>query len=258
MFFYGTTDIGKKRVVNQDNFRIKEYSKDVTVAVVCDGMGGAKGGGVASSLAVSAFIGKLDESADVLTQRHSDENADELISDVLIGAVECANTAVFTSAGTSNELTGMGTTLVCALVTPKRIYAVNVGDSRMYTCNRDAISQVTKDHSYVQYLVDIGKLSPKKAKKSNQRNIITRAVGTEVDVEADLYTLTRTDADKQSFILLCSDGLTNLVEPREILAGLRFHGNVSGDALKKAATRFVSLANERGGSDNITVVILAF
>ena len=258
MFFYGTTDIGKKRVVNQDNFHIKEYSEDVTVAVVCDGMGGAKGGGVASSLAVSAFIGKLDESADVLIQHHSDENADELISDVLIGAVEYANTAVFTSAGTSSELTGMGTTLVCALVTPKRIYAVNVGDSRMYTCNKDAISQVTKDHSYVQYLVDIGKLSPKKAKKSNQRNIITRAVGTEADVEADLYTLARTESDKQSFILLCSDGLTNLVEPREILAGLKIHGNVSADALKKAATRFVSLATERGGSDNITVVILAF
>ena len=258
MFFYGTTDIGKRRVVNQDNFRIKEYSDDVTVAVVCDGMGGAKGGGVASSLAVSAFIGKLDEAADVLTQHHSDENADELISDVLIGAVECANTAVFTSAASSSELTGMGTTLVCALVTPKRIYAVNVGDSRMYTCNKDAISQVTKDHSYVQYLVDIGKLSPKKAKKSNQRNIITRAVGTEADVEADLYTLTRTEGDKQSFILLCSDGLTNLVEPREILAGLKIHGNVGADALKKAATKFVSLANERGGSDNITVVILAF
>ncbi len=258
MFFYGTTDIGRKRVVNQDNFRIKEYSENVTVAVVCDGMGGAKGGGVASSLAVSAFIEKLDESADILISRHSDENADELISDVLIGAVECANTAVFTSAGTSSELTGMGTTLVCALVTPRRIYAVNVGDSRMYTCNKDAISQVTKDHSYVQYLVDIGKLTPKKAKKSNQRNIITRAIGTEIDVEADLYTLTRTESDKQSFILLCSDGLTNLVEPREILAGLRIHGNVNADALKKAATRFVSLANERGGSDNITVVILAF
>ena len=117
---------------------------------------------------------------------------------------------------------------------------------------------MTKDHSYVQYLVDIGKLTPKKAKKSNQRNIITRAIGTESDVEADLYTLTRTESDKQSFILLCSDGLTNLVEPREILAGLRIHGNVNADALKKAATRFVSLANERGGSDNITVVILAF
>lgn len=258
MFFYGTTDIGKKRVVNQDNFRIKEYSEDVTLAVVCDGMGGAKGGGVASSLAVSAFIEAIDEHQDKLVSSHSSDDADEIVSDVLLNAVERANDAVFTSAATSNELTGMGTTLVCALVTPKRIYSVNVGDSRMYMANRDAITQVTRDHSYVQYLVDIGKMTPKKAKKSNQRNIITRAVGTESTVEADLYTVNRAVGSKSSFILLCSDGLTNLVEPREILSELRSHAGVTSDALKRSATRFVSLANERGGSDNITVVLLAY
>ena len=258
MFFYGTTDIGKKRVVNQDNFRIKEYSEDVTLAVVCDGMGGAKGGGVASSLAVSAFIEGIDEHEEKLKSSHSDDNADEIISDILLSAVERANDAVFISAASSDALTGMGTTLVCALVTPKRVYSVNVGDSRMYMANRDAITQVTRDHSYVQYLVDIGKMTPKKAKKSNQRNIITRAVGTEKTVEADLYTVNRAEKEKSSYILLCSDGLTNLVEPREILAELKSHGSATSDALKKSATRFVSLANERGGSDNITVVLLAY
>ena len=168
MFFYGTTDIGKKRVVNQDNFRIKEYSPEITLAVVCDGMGGAKGGGVASSLAVSSFIEYVDEYADVILNKHSETDADESISEILLKAVERANTAVFTSASASNELTGMGTTLVCALVTPKSIYSVNVGDSRMYICNKESISQVTRDHSYVQYLVDIGKMSPKKAKKSQK------------------------------------------------------------------------------------------
>ncbi len=258
MFYYGTTDIGKTRVVNQDNFRIKEYSPDVTVAVVCDGMGGARGGGIASSLAVSAFIECLDESEADLVTRHSEDNTDEIFSDILLRAVERANTAVYTSSISSAELSGMGTTLVCALITPNRIYSVNVGDSRMYMCNKDAITQVTKDHSYVQYLVDIGRMSLKKAKKSTQRNIITRAVGTESTVEADLYTLSRKNGDHLSYILLCSDGLTNLVEPKEILSGLRIHGNVTAEALKKAATRFVDLANERGGSDNITVVVLAY
>lgn len=256
MNFYGTTDIGKKRVVNQDNFRIKEYSPEVTLAIVCDGMGGAQGGGVASSLAISAFIDCIDESADLITSGHSDDTADEAISEVLLMAVERANHAVYTSAAASSDLAGMGTTLVCALVTPKRIYSVNVGDSRMYLCNKDAITQVTRDHSYVQYLVDIGKMSPKKAKKSNQRNIITRAVGTESSVEADLYTLVR--ADRTTYILLCSDGLSNLVEPREILSELKSHGGTTADSLKKSATRFVTMANDRGGSDNITVVLLVF
>jgi len=256
MNFYGTTDIGKKRAVNQDNFRIKEYSPEVTLAVVCDGMGGAKGGGVASSLAISAFIECIDESAEIITSRHSDDTADEIISDVLLNAVERANDAVYTSAATSNDLSGMGTTLVCALVTPKSVYSVNVGDSRMYLCNKDAITQVTRDHSYVQYLVDIGKMSPKKAKKSNQRNIITRAIGTESSVEADLYTLTRTD--RTTYVLLCSDGLSNLVEPREMLSELKNHGGTTAETLKKSATRFVTLANDRGGSDNITVVLLVF
>lgn len=258
MFFYGITDIGKKRVVNQDNFRIKEYSPEVTLAVVCDGMGGAKGGGVASSLAVSAFIECIDENEKDIVSKHSDENADEILSDILLSAAERANTAVYTSALSSDDLTGMGTTLVCALVTPKSVYAVNVGDSRMYMANKDAITQVTRDHSYVQYLVDIGKMSAKKAKKSNQRNIITRAVGTESTVEADLYTVARGDSKVPSFILLCSDGLTNLVEPREILSELKSCVGGNGDSLKKAATHFVSLANERGGNDNITVVLLAY
>ena len=259
MFFYGTTDIGKKRAVNQDNFRIKKYSEEVTVAVVCDGMGGAKGGGVASSLAVSAFIECIDESSKLILSKHSDDDADEIISDVLLSAVERANTAVYKSANSSVELMGMGTTLVCALVTPKRIYCVNVGDSRMYLCNRETLTQVTKDHSYVQYLVDIGKMTMKKARKSTQRNIITRAVGTESSVEADLYTLTKPDiALLKAHILLCSDGLTNLVEPREILNELKSHSKADDDILKKSAEKFVSLANERGGNDNITVVLLAF
>ena len=258
MFFYGTTDIGKKRVVNQDNFKIKEYSPEVTLAVVCDGMGGARGGGVASSLAISAFMDIMDESADLFSKDYDKDNADEVISDLLRRATERANEAVFTAAASSAELTGMGTTLVCALITPRKVYSVNVGDSRMYLCSHGAIEQITRDHSYVQYLVDIGRMTPKKAKKSSQRNIITRAVGTEPDVEADLYTISRMADSHPTYVLLCSDGLTNMVEPREIASALKNGDNSSAESLKRAADRVVTLANERGGTDNITVVILAY
>lgn len=257
MFFYGTTDIGKKRVVNQDNFKIKEYSEDVTLAVVCDGMGGARGGGVASSLAISAFMECLDSNAGVFTDDYASADADEVISRILLDAVERANEAVFTAASSSPELSGMGTTLVCALVTPLKIYCVNVGDSRMYHGTHSSVEQVTRDHSYVQYLVDIGRITPKKAKKSSHRNIITRAVGTESSVEADLYTLTKTTSEHPVFVLLCSDGLSNMVELREIASALK-SSDRSGDALKRAAERVVSLANEHGGNDNITVVLLAY
>ncbi len=244
-----------KRVVNQDNFRIKEYSPDVVLAVVCDGMGGAKGGGVASSLAISAFIERIDADADIIVSRHSDDDSDENISNILLSAVERANEAVFESAASSSELSGMGTTLVCALVTPKRIYSVNVGDSRMYISAGDTITQITKDHSYVQYLVDIGRITPTKAKSSHHRNIITRAVGTESSVEADLFTVQHTS--EPSHIILCSDGLTNFVEPTDINSQLKGIDITDGEALKNTADGLVALANERGGSDNITVVLLS-
>jgi len=257
MFFYGTTDVGRKRAVNQDNFKIKEYSENVTLAVVCDGMGGVQGGGVASSLAICAFMEYLDKNSTVFAQGYDAPDADEKISHVLKCAVERANEAVFTAASSSPDLTGMGTTLVCALVTPLKIYCVNVGDSRMYHGTHASVEQVTRDHSYVQYLVDIGRITPKKAKKSSHRNIITRAVGTESSVEADFYTFTKISSEHPVFVLLCSDGLTNMVELREISSALK-SSDRSGDALKRAAERVVTLANEHGGTDNITVVLLAY
>ncbi|MCQ2456051.1 MAG: Stp1/IreP family PP2C-type Ser/Thr phosphatase [Clostridia bacterium] len=256
MFFFGETDIGKRRVVNQDNFRIKEYSSDVLAAVVCDGMGGARGGGVASSLAVSAFMDALDEESTLFTENHSDDGADEAISDLLRRAVTYANDAVFAASESADELSGMGTTLVATLVTPRMVYTVNVGDSRMYVCSKGDLTQITRDHSYVQYLVDIGRITARKAKRSSNRNIITRAVGTESSVEADVFTTPRADAKAHTVALLCSDGLSNMLESREIESALK-STEQSPEALKRTAERFISVANERGGSDNITVVILA-
>ncbi len=256
MYFYGITDIGQKRVVNQDNFKIKEYKEDILLAIVCDGMGGAKGGGVASSIAISSFVDTIDSEIDIICNEYLAPDGDEKICALLCRALENANTAVFTASSATAELEGMGTTLVCALITPKAIYSVNVGDSRMYHIENGNVSQVTRDHSYVQYLVDMGKITAKKARKSSQRNIITRAVGTESSVKPDTYQLSHADGEGR-YILLCSDGLSNLVEHRDIAMALKNTKDFSPEYIKKACEKMVSLANDRGGNDNITVVIVS-
>lgn len=256
MLFYGRTDIGKRRNVNQDNFLIKKYSPDILAAVVCDGMGGARGGGIASSIASTAFMEHLDAVFESSPDICDDPDADERISELLRSAVDAANGAVFEGSEASDELLGMGTTLVAALVLPKCIYAVNVGDSRMYLCCAGAMSQITKDHSYVQYLVDTGRMSPRRARSSGCKNIITRAVGTESSVEADVYTIDRR-LDVPSHVLLCTDGLSNAVEPRELTSVLKSVDFSKKDTLCHAVEKLISLANGRGGADNITAVLIS-
>ncbi len=252
MVFYGKTDVGMRRAVNQDNFIIRTYSAEVLTAVVCDGMGGANGGSVASALAARAFM-------DVLEDRQSRfplfaDMQPEEIGDMLVEASIEANRAVYRKGSADQSLSGMGTTLVGCLVLPDTIYTINVGDSRMYLTGGDGIRQITHDHSYVQYLVDIGKLTPEEAKNSRNRNIITRAVGTERTVNADIFTTPHSSC-RGEYLVLCSDGLTNHVEPEEISQILRQCRQSDGDTLRLACDALVEKANERGGSDNITAVI---
>jgi protein phosphatase len=149
-------------------------------------------------------------------------------------------------------LTGMGTTLVSCLIIGERAYIANVGDSRLYLVSEGVIKQITHDHSYVQYLVDMGKLTPEEAKHSRNRNLITRAVGTEKSVECDLF---KHDVKSGESFVLCSDGLTNHVEPFEIcdaVADLK-----DSAAVQSACESLIDQANKRGGLDNITVVVLS-
>lgn len=248
MRFFGMTNIGMKRQVNQDTFFIKEYDSGL-LAVVCDGMGGASGGEEASSTAVAAFSGYTDIS--FAPENGQAPVTDESgIRDTLLSAVRAANNAVYTAANDRAELSGMGTTLVSAYVADGRVYAVNVGDSRMYFIKDDTITQITHDHSYVQYLVDIGKLTAEEAKASTNKNIITRAVGTEPIVEVDFFTV---DSDLSGgYVLLCSDGLTNHITEDDIVSCV----TDSGDP-EKACAKLIDRANEGGGSDNITAVIVS-
>jgi protein phosphatase len=146
----------------------------------------------------------------------------------------------------------MGTTLVSCIICGTKAYAVNVGDSRLYLIDEKGITQITKDHSYVQFLVDLGKMSYEEARTAPNKNIITRAVGTEDDIESDFYPFLVPSGSK---ILLCSDGLSNQVEADEIFSIVKDISD--GDEAKAACEKLISLANDRGGPDNITAVILS-
>lgn len=250
MLFYGKTDVGKRRSANQDDFIIKKYSEDTVMAVVCDGMGGANGGNIASAVASEAFLGVLDEGE---RENPSFFGMDEeKIIDWLTAAVDVANSAVYEKAEENPSLDGMGTTLVGCILSEDKLYVVNVGDSRLYVVRSWGVEQISHDHSYVQYLVDLGKMTPEEAKHSKNKNLITRAIGTEESVEADAFISTLDCGDT---VLLCSDGLSNLVEPAE-MSDVVMAGVESGD-LMWVCDRLISLANDRGGHDNITAVLLS-
>ncbi|MBE6617174.1 MAG: Stp1/IreP family PP2C-type Ser/Thr phosphatase [Ruminococcaceae bacterium] len=250
MFFYGITDVGKRRTANQDNFIVMRYASDVILAVVCDGMGGANGGNVASSVASTVFRDKMGD----VEREHPmfyGMTGDDILASLSSAAKE-ANRAVHQLAMTDSSLQGMGTTLVGCLVSGEHAYVVNIGDSRLYLTRENEIKQISHDHSYVQYLVDMGKMSLEEAKNSKNKNLITRAVGTERAVESDLFTC---DVQAGDMIVLCSDGLTNHVDPQEI--GETVSGIKSGDDIQAACESLIASANDRGGLDNITAVILS-
>ena len=250
----GKTDVGRVRQENQDDYRAGELPGDAAWVLVCDGMGGANGGNVASSMATRSFM-------QVITDREAEYPlfagmSEEEINDMLVEASVEANRTVYRKSSVDEALAGMGTTLVGCLVLPDMIYAINVGDSRMYLTHNSGIRQITHDHSMVQYLVDIGQLTPEEARHSRHKNIITRAVGTERTVNADVFMIPRTDACGE-YIILCSDGLTNHVEPEEIGRIVGKCSHEDGDSLASACASLIRAANDDGGSDNITAVIIA-
>ncbi len=239
MNYYGKTDIGKKRAENQDCFGFKELD-GMTVLAVCDGMGGAKGGSVASALALDSFLGICERDL-------KKDMTDVQIRSVLSLAVAEANSSVFKTANQDKALSGMGTTLVATLITENGIFIINVGDSRAYTVVTDELEQASHDHSYVQLLIDMGNITPEEAEKHPEKHAITRAVGVGETVRADIDNL---ESDTPKYILLCSDGLTGMVKNNAIKDIL-----VSSAPLKEKAEKLVDLANENGGEDNITVLI---
>ena len=254
MNYHGLSDVGQRRANNQDSFSVKEYKCGAVLGTVCDGMGGASGGQTASSLAAEVFVKRVDALFEDIPLG-GEIPPEEEIAKALFEAVCDANREVHTKAECDRTLEGMGTTLVASLVFEDRIYTVNVGDSRMYLIDSGRIVQVTHDHSYVQYLVDIGKMTSEEAAVSQNKNIITRAVGTEEEIEPDIY-LTEINKNKEEdriFVLLCTDGLSNLVGADELLE-IVSSSLPDGDG---AVAALIDRANENGGSDNITALLIS-
>jgi len=252
MTHYGKSDIGQKRESNQDSFSIKSYGKDVLLAVVCDGMGGISGGSIASDIARDIFISNMAKlSEDLALQK---KKSKKIILTEIEKSVELANDFLFDIAGRDVNLRGMGTTLVAALVSNTTLYACNVGDSRLYRINANGITQVTKDHSYVQYLVDTGKITEDEAKTNKNKNLIMRAVGNDKSIDVDTFTI-ELNKEQSEYFLLCSDGLTGLVDDEEIFTIV--NGKETARAsLKQKVECLVERANFLGGNDNITVVLI--
>lgn len=241
MEYWGLSDIGKVRQQNQDAFRIEELDRHTVLAVVCDGMGGAKSGNIASRLAIDVFT---DE---VLRSYKSSMNREQ-VGQLLQNAVKLANFTVFDQGRQFAEFSGMGTTLVAALVSGKNAWVVNVGDSRCYHITRDDIRRVTVDHSVVQMMVDRGEITAEEARVYPGRNYITRAVGTEATVESDVFELRLERGDA---LLLSSDGLHDQMDDQEILFEV-VHG-VNND---NCCQRLLDIANMRGAPDNVTAVLV--
>ena len=239
---WGLTDTGNVREENQDFYRMERLGPETLLAVVCDGMGGARAGNVASRLACEVFCGEVCRSL-----RDGMTEAEE--QDVLCTAAKLANISVYEHAQLSEEFRGMGTTLVAALVRGLRVEIVNIGDSRAYHLGADGIRCVTVDHSLVELMVQRGELTHEQAKNHPSKNLITRAVGTEKQVAADVFSLT---AEPGDCLLLCSDGLSNQMADQEILFEV-VHGAQKADCCQ----RLLDIAKSRGAPDNVTSVLIA-
>ena len=204
---WGLTDPGCVRKQNQDAYQIEQLDRETLLCVVCDGMGGAKSGNIASTLAMEVFVEEIRRSW--VKGMESDR-----VDQMLRSAVKLANFTVYDQSAQFEDFDGMGTTLVAAVVRKHKATVVNVGDSRAYGINRTGIHQISKDHSLVQMMVDRGELTAEVAKSYPGKNFITRAIGTEPMVLCDIF---HWSVSRGDYLLLCSDGLSNLMDDQEIL-----------------------------------------
>lgn len=237
----GVTDKGMVRTENQDCYQLEIIEEEqCAVAVLCDGMGGAQAGSVASSIAVESFMTHVK----ACFATGGAENGE--LTGIVQEACDYANIRVYDRSFADFGCMGMGTTLVGVLVQGDETIVVNIGDSRAYQISDGTIARITKDHSLVEELIQCGAITREEAKSHPNRNVITRALGVEQHVQCDLFGIAFQEGDQ---ILLCSDGLSNLVSEEEMLAA-------SSAEPEKMTERLLQMALERGASDNVTVVVL--
>ncbi len=238
---YGT-DVGAVRALNEDACECGMLSENSAWAVVCDGMGGANGGNVASSVAAEKI-------KDFLTSGFSENMSRGSLKSLMLNAVNRANMAVYDMSLSREDLRGMGTTVVLLVASKGLLHVVHVGDSRAYLKNSEGLIQITMDHSYVQDLVNLGQLTPEQARTHPQRNIITRVLGVREEVQCDYACFDFAPGD---MALACSDGLTSYAEDDLVLDYMEKYGK-NGETLAK---QLIQYALESGGADNVTVAVI--
>ena len=237
---FAKTDVGKMRENNQDFYYISQEGDPIQLYIVADGMGGYNGGEVASSLATNAAKGYI------LSNFESICGEKEKILMLIKSAIEYANMGVLEKAKNEKELEGMGTTLDICLIYNNKIYIGHVGDSRIYRIRKEFIRRLTKDHSYVQQLVEDGKITKEEAVNHPKKNMITKALGVSSYVEPDVFVKGYL---KEDIVLMCTDGLTNVVNDQTIY-------EIATKDTENAPQAFIEEANKMGGPDNITVLVI--
>lgn len=240
MQVFAKTDIGKARKTNEDFYYVSKPEDKIKLFILADGMGGYSAGEVASQMAVKTVKEYI--------YKHFEKNNDtqEKIENLLIDSIEYANNVIYKKAESKKELNGMGTTLDVCLIYNNKVYIGHVGDSRVYRIRKDFMRKLTKDHSYVQTLIEDGKITKEEAFNHPKKNMLTKALGCMEKIEPDVYTKTFI---KDDIILMSSDGLTNMVREDEI-------SNIIKQDKENATESLVKRANDNGGYDNITVVII--
>lgn len=240
MQVFAKTDIGRERKVNEDYYYISDEKSEIKLYIIADGMGGYNAGEVASKLAtetVKDYICKHFEKS---------KDSKEKIVDLIEKAIKHANDVVYKKSMAHKDFRGMGTTLDICLIYNNRIYIGHIGDSRIYRIRKDFMRKITKDHSYVQTLIEDGKITKEEAYNHPKKNMLTKALGCVEEVEPDIYVKTFI---KDDILLMTTDGLTNMIKENEIY-------NIIRENPSKATNELINKANENGGYDNITVIII--
>ena len=237
---FAKSDVGKLRDTNEDSYYISNVDDEIKIFILADGMGGYNGGEIASKLAVSTALSYIQ------TNFANTPKEKEDILNLIKSAMEYANMVVYEKSNNEKELAGMGTTLEVCLIYNNKVYIGHVGDSRVYRIRKEFIRKLTHDHSYVQKLVKDGTITEEEARNHPKKNMLMKALGCTAFLEPDV---TVKGFIKDDIILMCSDGLSNMLDDEEIYEIIRQEGTL-------AAEKLVEKANENGGYDNITAIVI--
>mgnify|MGYP000336852211 FL=1 len=242
MEFVAKTDVGLRRSNNEDSYFAKKYSDEISLYVVADGLGGYEGGEIASRLLTIKMSRYFEE------HLNDDLKDESIVSDILLTALDKINGEIYKMEKSSPKYNGMGTTIVLVAVIYNKVYYLSVGDSRLYyiSNDRNSIKQITEDDTYVNTLLKTNAIEQKDVENHPQKHVLTKAIGVFKDIKTELHVLNETSG----YLLLCTDGLTNMLDNEAILQVLQMK------KFENTANEYIKKANENGGVDNTTVVVI--